>query len=135
MNRIAYGIQSERLFGINGNTSAFGMQIPRWMRLAMPEDVRQEVELAGLMGRTEAQRRDALRYRLRELRRTQWERRPCKVTRVPSALRPSKVSRVTGYRTNSGEHRTARLKVNEEIRRAIARKGAACRIAESSSKS
>lgn len=112
------------IYGINGQTSAFGLQIPRWMRLAMPEDVRQEVELAGLMGRTQAQRRAALRYRLRELRRTQWDRRPCRPANVPSALRPSKLANVTGYRTNSGAHRTARLKVNEETRRAIARKGA-----------
>ncbi len=114
---------------------AYGMLVPRWMRLAMLEDVQQEVALAGLIGRTEMQRRAALQYRLRELRRTQWERKPCRPALVPSALRPSKVARVTGYRTDSGAHRIARLKINEETRRAIARKGAACRIAENSSSS
>lgn len=103
---------------------AFGVLLPAWIRLAMPEDVAQEIALAALIGRTEAQRRDALRFRLRELRRTQWERRPCKPTHLPASLRPSKVQHVTGYRTDSRAHQTARSKVDSEVRRAIARKGA-----------
>ena len=109
--------------------TAFGVFIPAWIRLAMPQDVGQEIELARLMGRTDAQRRDALRFRLRELRRCQWERRPCKPATLPSSLRPSKMAAISGYRTDSAAHRESRLKVNPETRRAIARKGqAACQI-------
>jgi len=112
---------------MNAPAFAFGFHIPRWIRLAMPEDVEQEIALAALIGRTEAQCRAALRYRLRELRRTQWERRPCKHATAPAALRPSKVSAVTGYRTDSAAHRQSRQTVNPSLRRAIARKGAAVR--------
>ena len=99
--------------------------IPRWMALAMPEDVTQELALAALIGRTTAQRRDWLHYRLRELRRTQWERRPCKPARIPASCRPSKRAKITGYRTDSARHQTARMTVNPETRRDIARKGQA----------
>ena len=103
---------------------AVQLGIPRWMVMShLSDDVAQEVAIAALLGRTEAQRRDALRYRLRELRRTQWERRPCKPARLPSSLRPSKIRSVSGYRTDSAAHKTARQKVNAEQRRAIARKG------------
>lgn len=112
---------------------AYGLLIPRWMRLAMPDDVTQEIALAALVGRTEAQRRDALLYGLRNLRRTQWERRPCKPTRVPASLRPSKIISITGYRSDPDAHRTARLTVDPETRRAIARKGRICQIAAASS--
>src|SRR5271157_4089068 len=102
---------------------AFGLFIPRWIRLAMPEDVAQEIALAGLIGKTQAQRRDYLRFSLRNLRRTQWERRPCKPAFWPASLRPSKLSAITGYRTDSAAHSEARQKVNALSRRAIARKG------------
>lgn len=105
----------------------FGLSVPRWIRLAMPEDVRQEIALAALVGRTDAQRRDALLFALRNLRRTQWERQPCKPARAPQSLRPSKRARITGYRTNSAAHSTARLTVNPETRREIARKGSDAR--------
>ena len=90
----------------------------------MPEDVAQEVALVALLGRTEAQRRDLLAYRLRELRRTQWDRRPGKPARKPPSVRPSRVASITGYRTNSAAHREARLTVHPATRRAVARKGA-----------
>jgi len=80
--------------------------------------------MAALIGRTEAQRRDWLRYRLRELRRTQWDRTPHKPARIPRSVRPSKLARITGYRTDSAAHREARQKVDADLRRAIARKGA-----------
>lgn len=116
--------------------TAHGVQIPVWIRLAMPDDVEQEIALAAMIGKTEAQRRDWLRYRLRDLRRTQWERWPRKPANTPRSLRPSKLSAITGYRTNSAAHSTARLKVNTETRRAIARKGqAAWRDANSSARS
>ena len=101
---------------------AVALGIPRWMVLAMSEDVDQIVALAMLEYATPAQRRAARNWYLRELRRTQWERRPCKPAAKPSCLRPSKVS--SGYRTNPDAHRTARLKVNADKRRAIARNGA-----------
>lgn len=109
------------------NPMAYGLFIPSWIRLAMPEDVGQEIMLAGIIGRTEAQRRDALLFRLRELRRTQWERRPTRPTRVPSSLRLSRIKAITGYRTDSGAHQIARLTVNPAVRRAVARKGAEAR--------
>ena len=87
---------------------AYGMPVAKWIRLAMPDDVAQEIALAGLIGRTEAQRRDALRFALRNLRRTQWERRPCKPAKTPASLRPSKIARITGYRTDSAAHSRAR---------------------------
>jgi hypothetical protein len=103
----------------------YGLLLPRWIRLAMPDDVAQEIALAALLGHTEAQRRAALQFRLRELRRTQWERRPCKPAHRPPALRPSKLAGVTGYRQDSARHRTARMTVISETRREIARKGQA----------
>lgn len=101
--------------------------IPRWMALAMPEDVAQELALSTLIAHTAAQRRDWLAYRMRELRRTQWERRPCKPAHVPSSMRPSKLAGITGYRIDPTAHRQARQKINVETRRAIARKGAQAR--------
>lgn len=103
---------------------AFGLYIPPWIRLAMPEDVAQEIALAALMGRTTVQRRHALQYRLRELRRVQWDRVPRKPTAMPPSLRPSRIARITGYRTDSVAHRQARLKLSPARRRAIARQGA-----------
>lgn len=99
--------------------------IPRWMVLAMPEDVGQIVALAEMEYATPAQRRAARNYYLRELRRTQWDRQPRKPAVRPSSLRPSKAA--TGYRTNSAAHITARLTVDADQRRAIARKGAEAR--------
>jgi hypothetical protein len=107
------------------------LNIPRWMALAMPEDVEQIVALARLEFRTPAQQQSARDYYLRELRRTQWERRPCKPATKPPCLRPSKSS--SGYRTDPAAHRTARLKVNADQRRAIARKGAMQRWNEETS--
>jgi hypothetical protein len=104
---------------------AVALGIPRWMVLAMPEDVDQIVALADLEYTTPGQRRAARNYYLRELRRTQWERRPCNPARRPASLRPSKLANTTGYRTDSARHRTARMTVNPETRRDIARKGQA----------
>lgn len=105
----------------------YGHYVPRWIRLAMPEDVAQEIALAALTGRTDAQRRDALQYRLRELRRTQWDRTPRRPARVPHGLRPSKLATATGYRTDSAAHREARLKLTAVRRAEIARKGGEAR--------
>ena len=102
-------------------------RIPRWMRLAMPEDVAQIAAMVDLEYRTPEQRMAALRYELRELRRTQWERKPCKPARRPSALRPSK--HASGYRTDSLQHKLARRFLSAERRVEIARMGAAARWA------
>lgn len=99
--------------------------IPRWMALAMPEDVSQIVSLVDLEYATKTQRQASLDYYLRELRRTQWDRRPGRPARKPRCLRPSKVA--SGYRTDSVAHATSRLKVNPAKRRAIARKGSEAR--------
>ena len=109
--------------------------IPRWMALALPEDCDQEVALVDLMHPrlTPLARREMIAYRMRRLRVEVWERRPCRTPRVPPGLRPSKLATRTGYRTDSVAHREARLTLDPETRRAIARKGALCRIADSSS--
>lgn len=99
--------------------------IPRWMVLAMPEDVGQIVELANLEYVTPRQRQAARDYYLRCLRRDQWERRPCKPVRRPKLLRPSK--RASGYRTNAEAHQSTRLQMEPHRRAEIARKGAQAR--------
>jgi hypothetical protein len=109
--------------------------VPRWMALALPEDAAQEVALVDLLylRLTPLARRQMIQYRMRRLRVEVWERRPCRAPRVPHGLRPSKLTTRTGYRTDSAAHREARLTLNAETRRAIARKGASCRTAENSS--
>src|SRR5690606_34747751 len=96
--------------------------IPRWMVLAMPEDVTQIVALVNLEFHTPHQRRVALRYYLRCLRRDQWTRQPCKPIKKPSALRPSRAA-TSGYRISSEAHRKVRLQMEPQRRAEIARKG------------
>ena len=100
-------------------------RIPRWMRLAMPDDVAQIAAMVELMYHTPAQRATALRHELRELRRTQWERKPTRPARRPSALRPSK--RTSGYMRDAQMKRAARYLIPAERRKEIARMGAAAR--------
>lgn len=100
-------------------------RIPRWMRLAMPDDVAQIAALVDLEYHTSAQRAVALRHELRELRRTQWERKPRRPARKPACLRPSK--RASGYRHDAQMKRAARYMVPAERRKEIARMGAAAR--------
>lgn len=100
-------------------------RIPRWMRLAMPEDVAQIAALVDLEYQTPVQRAAAIRYELRELRRTQWDRTPHKPVRRPSALRPSK--RASGYLADGQRKSTARLRVDPARRAEIAQMGAAAR--------
>ena len=100
--------------------------IPRWMILShLAEDVAQIVALADLEYRTPGQRKAARDFYLRCLRRDQWERRPRKPVARPALLRPSKIA--DGYRTDSAAHAKARLTVDPERRREIARKGAQAR--------
>lgn len=100
--------------------------ICRWMWLAIPEDVQQEIAatLIEFPALAESAREKLIRYRLAELRYQVWNRDICRRPRVPSSLRPSKLAKASGYRTNSAAHREARLTINPETRRAIARKGA-----------
>ena len=114
---------------------AIQIGVPRWMALALPEDCDQEVALLDIEypQLTPIARREMIRYRMSVLRRQVWERRPVPAARRPAGLRPSKLATRTGYRSDSAAHREARLTVDPETRRAIARKGASCRIVESSS--
>lgn len=97
--------------------------VPRWMRLAMPDDVAQIEAIVAWQYRTQAQRAAALRYELRELRRTQWSREPRRRTRQPAILRASKLAATTGYRTDRTRHTRARAKVAPARRQEIARMG------------
>ena len=102
----------------------YGHLVPRWLWLAMPDDVAQEIALARLATRTEAQFRAMLRYRLRLLRRDNWDRWPKAHIKAPVCCRPSKIAAITGYRTDSAAHREARLtKVLADRRAEIAREG------------
>lgn len=105
---------------------AMAVGVPRWMALSHLEpDVGQILALVNLEYRTPAQRRQALRYYLRCLRRDQWERNPTKPVKRPAALRPSK--KASGYRTDSEAHRSTRLRMEPNRRAEIARKGAQAR--------
>jgi len=96
--------------------------IPRWMALShLSDDLGQIIALAEIEYRTPVQRQAAIRYYVAELRRTQWDRTPRRPARKPSLLRPSKWA--SGYRYSSSAHRIARLKVEPDLRRQIARKG------------
>ena len=114
---------------------ALQLGVPRWMALALPEDCEQEVALVDLLypRLTPLARRQMIQYRMRRLRVEAWERRPCRAPRAPHGLRPSKLATRTGYRHDSAAHREARLTLNPETRRAIARKGAQTVWSEESS--
>lgn len=91
-------------------SEAVTLGVPRWMVLAMPEDVTQVVAMVHYQYCSAAQQRVALRYELRKLRREVWERSPTRPIKTPHLLRPSKVARVTGYRSNSEAHKVASRK-------------------------
>lgn len=103
--------------------------VPRWMALAMWEDVYQVAALIEwqYQSATPAQRYDALRHALRCLRREIWDRRPTRQPKTPASLRPSKLAAVTGYRRDPARHQSARNKVDVERRKQIAAMGAAGR--------
>ncbi len=103
--------------------------ICRWMWLALPEDVQQEIAmtLIEFPTLTASARERLIRYRLAQLRHYVWDREISRVPRAPASLRPSKLAKASGYRTNSAAHREARLTINPEVRRAIARTGKQCR--------
>lgn len=99
------------------------LDLGRWYALALPEDVTQEWELSLLLGRTPQQVADIFRYRLRLLRHEVWDIVPTRVPRAPSSLRPSKMQRATGYRTDSARKSSVRNQMDEERRAQIARMG------------
>jgi hypothetical protein len=105
----------------------------RWLWLALPDDCRQEQAIIDWLYAAFPQRtrRTMLSYRLRQLRHEVWDREPTRGPKAPPALRPSKLARITGYRQDSTRHSQARMTIDPERRRAIARKGASCRTAES----
>jgi len=84
------------------DSEAAALGIPRWMRLALPEDVRQEVALTFVEypNLTPTARRQLVRYRLARLRHEVWDRRPTRPPKTPHGLRPSKLARRRGYRRN-----------------------------------
>lgn len=85
--------------------------IPRWMVLAAPDDVAQIAALVDAMRLpTDAMRRRALRQELRLWRHEVWDRIVTRRPRADHGLRPSKVARATGYRTDSVRHADARRK-------------------------
>lgn len=99
--------------------------IARWMWLALPEDCQQEVSIVLWQHPSLTPRaiEAVIRYRFARLRHEVWNREPSRTPRAPMAIRPSKLAKSKGYRTNSAAHRVARLKVDATTRRAIARKG------------
>lgn len=106
--------------------------IPRWMVLAMWDDVYQVASMVDwqYQSASAGQRRDALMYELRRLRREVWERTPRRMPKIPPSLRPSKLRAVTGYRSDPAQHQTARNnKVDAVRRKQIAAMGAAARKA------
>jgi len=92
----------------------------RWMRLALPDDVEQCVALAQIIARTPHSQAVALDYLLRQLRHEVWDRHISGAPSRPANLRPSKLAKASGYRTDPERKRTARAKVPPERRSAIA---------------
>lgn len=101
-----------------------------WLRERAPEDWEQCVEIGAIdlpeMGREMRALAVALGFRTRYGTQRSERSSTVDIPRKPDT-RPSRLARRTGYRKDSAAHRTARLKVNEETRRAIARKGADAR--------
>ena len=97
----------------------------RWLWLALPDDCQQEAAIIEWLYSQypESTRRTMLSYRLRQLRHDVWDRWPTRGPKAPSALRPSKLARITGYRRDSVRHHQARMTVDPKTRRAVARKG------------
>lgn len=76
------------------------IRIPRWMRLALPDDCAQIVKIAEYLIPQSKTRQDFIDYSLKVLRHEIWDRQPTKRPKVPSSLRPSKILHISGYRTN-----------------------------------
>jgi hypothetical protein len=75
----------------------------RWMWIWSPDDCNQCVALAHLLlGNNAAQgaMMETVKYLLRELRYEVWNIKPSKKPKMPRALKPSRIARRSGYRTN-----------------------------------
>lgn len=90
-------------------------RIPRWLVLALPDDVDQVVAMVEFQYHTPTMRRVALTYELRKLRREVLDRQPRRQIKAPAALRPSKVAKAQGYRTDATRHSVARKKAYDRI--------------------
>ncbi len=105
--------------------------VPRWMALAMWDEIRQVVALVDwqYQSASPVARRAALQYELRRLRYEIWDQ-PRRAPSRPSCLRPSKIATYTGYRYDPAAHREARQKVDPAKRREIAKLGQIARQKE-----
>jgi hypothetical protein len=103
-----------------------------WLRPLAPDDWEQCVQIGAVdlteMGRQMRTLAVALGFRRRYSTQRRETSATADIPRKPDT-RPSRLKLRTGYRTNSAAHRTARLTVDVETRRAIARKGAEARWA------
>lgn len=108
---------------------AMQLNIPRWIVLALPDDVSQIIELVNLEFNTPHRRKVALQYYIKELRRTQWDRIPTKRPKKPGEMKKSR--QTSGYRYKN--HTESRLKVSKDRRIEIARMGGINRWKEGNS--
>lgn len=76
--------------------------IPIWIKLALPEDVKQEIALSELEypNLTKEARQRHIKYKLAVLRHEVWDRYITKKPKTPHGLRPSKMLKSKGYRKN-----------------------------------
>ncbi len=100
-----------------------------WLWRVLPDDCDQELALLDLQypHLTPRARMEMLSYRLRTLRHQVWDREVTRIPRALDSLRPSKLTKRTGYRKSSAAHQAARMSVPAEIRRQIAQVGAQAR--------
>lgn len=75
-------------------------RIPRWMRLAFPDDAVQVVKMCEFLVPESQARQDLISYELRKLRHEIWDRNPTSQPKCPRSIRPSKLARISGYRRN-----------------------------------
>ena len=99
--------------------------ICRWMWLALPEDCQQIAALTlwQYPQLTSKALEAILRYQFRVLRHEVWDREISRKPRADPGLRPSRIARRTGYRTDSARHSAARMRLPAERRKEIARDG------------
>ena len=60
-------------------------------------------------------RQKALTFKLRKLRREVWDRQPRRQIKTPACLRPSKLAKATGYRTDAARHSVARKNAHDYL--------------------
>lgn len=95
----------------------------RWLWLALPDDCRQIAAIIDWQypNLTPLSRKSMLSYSLRKLRHEVWDRYITRPPRIDTGLRPSKIAKQSGYRTNSSSHSTARMRLTAERRSEIAK--------------